>query len=60
MDAKRLESACHSARFLLSDLQLLLKSANAIEALLLLDVIEQAAKIEQRVKQIKEAVYAEK
>jgi len=51
-----LTKATHSMMFAVGSLQDALKRANAVEALLLLELIEAAAKVQQRIESLAAAV----
>ena len=51
-----LTKATHSMMFAVGSLQDALKRANAVEALLLLELIEAAAKVQQRIESLAAAI----
>lgn len=51
-----LTKATHAMIFAVGDLQQALKKANAVEALILLDLIESATKLQQRIESLAAAV----
>ena len=54
-----LEKVLHESAFMLNDLRDLLRSASAVEAIVILDLIADAAKLQNRIGQFKTALEIE-